>query len=95
MGWQRNWFRPNEIITVSPQEEVNIELKFVEPFESLANTQFKLAKEGNFTKATWSMSGENNIISKWMCLIMGGMDAMIGKDFENGLQSLKEKSEKK
>lgn len=40
------------------------------------------------------MSGDNNFISKWMCVFMGGMDKMIGKDFESGLASLKEKSEK-
>jgi hypothetical protein len=39
------------------------------------------------------MSGENNLISKWMCVFVS-MDKMIGKDFENGLKSLKEKSEK-
>lgn len=84
-----------KIISVKPLEEVKIELKFIKPFESLANTQFKVTKEGDSTKATWTMSGENNIISKWMCLVMGGMDSMIGKDFEEGLKSLKEKSEQK
>ncbi|WP_255717827.1 MULTISPECIES: hypothetical protein [Pedobacter] len=36
-------------------------------------------------------SREKNIISKWMCLVLDGMDKMIGKDFESGLASLKEK----
>ncbi|MFN0254648.1 SRPBCC family protein [Pedobacter ureilyticus] len=84
-----------KITSVKPQEEVKIELKFIKPFESLANTQFNVAREGDSTKVTWTMSGDNNIISKWMCLVMGGMDKMIGKDFEDGLKSLKEKSEKK
>lgn len=84
-----------KIISVKPEEEVKIELKFIEPFESLANTQFNVAKAGDSTKVTWTMSGDNNIMSKWMCLFMGGMDGMIGKDFEDGLKSLKEKSEKK
>ena len=84
-----------KITSVKPLEEVKIELKFIKPFESLANTQFNVAKEADSTKVTWTMSGENKIISKWMCLVMGGMDKMIGKDFEDGLKSLKEKSEKK
>lgn len=81
-----------KITELKPVEEVKIELKFIKPFESLANTQFNLTKNGDSTKVTWSMSGENNIISKWMCLFVS-MDSMIGKDFEDGLRYLKEKSE--
>ena len=82
-----------KITSVKPVEEVVIELKFIEPFENIANTQFNLSKEGASTKVTWNMSGENNLMSKWMCLFMS-MASMIGKDFENGLKSSKEKSEK-
>lgn len=84
-----------KITSVKPVEEVKIELKFIKPFESIANTQFNLSKNADSTtKVTWSMGGENNIISKWMCVFVS-MDSMIGKDFEDGLKSLKEKSEKK
>ena len=75
-------------------KNIDIELKFIEPFESLADTKFAIIPEGSSQKVTWTMSGENNMISKWMCVFMGGMDGMIGKDFESGLASLKEKSEK-
>lgn len=84
-----------KITSVKPLAEVKIELKFIKPFESLANTQFNIAKQVDSTKVTWTMSGENNIMSKWICLVMGGMDSMIGKDFEAGLKSLKEMSEQK
>ena len=40
------------------------------------------------------MSGEHNIFTKWMC-VFKSMDSMIGKEFEDGLKSLKEKSEQK
>ncbi|RNL54103.1 SRPBCC family protein [Pedobacter jejuensis] len=83
-----------KIIKVEPNKQVDIDLLFKEPFESHADTKFDIQPEGNGNKVTWTMSGENNLISKWMCLIMGGMDKMIGKDFESGLASLKEKSEK-
>ena len=49
----------------------------------------------NILAARLLMLEENGIISKWMCLVMGGMDKMIGKDFEAGLKSLKEKDKKK
>lgn len=82
------------IVSASPYQQVKMDLKFIKPFESLANVTFDLSKEANGTKVTWTMSGDNNIIGRWMCLVMGGMDKMIGKDFESGLQSLKEMSEK-
>lgn len=81
-----------KILSATPYSNVNIELKFIKPFESLANCKFDIVKENDGCKVTWTMSGENpNTMSKWMSLMM---DSMIGKDFENGLASLKEKSEK-
>lgn len=82
------------ITKVEPNKEVDIDLKFIEPFESHADTKFEIEPAGAEQKVTWTMSGKNNMISKWMCVFMGGMDSMIGKDFESGLKSLKEKSEK-
>ena len=82
-----------KILSVKPSSNVDIELKFIKPFESLADTKFDIQPDGAGQKVTWSMSGENNMVSKWMCVFVS-MDKMIGKDFENGLKSLKEKSEK-
>jgi hypothetical protein len=81
-----------KITEVKPYVLVKIELKFIEPFESIAATQFDIKNEGNENKVIWSMRGENNLISKWMGVFMS-MDDMIGKNFEDGLKSLKEKSE--
>ena len=39
------------------------------------------------------MSGDNNFLSKAFCLFMGGMDQMIGPDFEKGLAQLKAAAE--
>lgn len=80
------------ITAVKPYELVSIELKFIKPFESIAETHFYITKDGEQNKVTWTMSGKNeNVFRKWMSLMM---DRMIGKDFEEGLLSLKEKSEK-
>ncbi|MDQ8054212.1 MAG: SRPBCC family protein [Pedobacter sp.] len=80
------------IKSAEPNKMVDMELKFIKPFESLADARFDLAAEGTGQKVTWTMSGENDgTFSKWMCLMM---DGMVGKDFEAGLKSLKEKSEK-
>lgn len=82
-----------KIIKVESSKLVDIELKFIKPFESIADTKFEIAPEGTGQKVTWTMSGENNLMSKWMCVFIS-MDKMIGKDFEDGLKGLKEKSEK-
>lgn len=83
-----------KITDAKPLEQVKMNLRFIKPFESLADVVFDLSKEQNTTKVIWTMSGEHNIFSKWMC-VFKSMDSMIGKDFESGLQSLKEMSEKK
>ncbi|MBP8067031.1 MAG: SRPBCC family protein [Pedobacter sp.] len=81
-----------KVKSLEPNKMVDIELKFIKPFESLADTRFDIEPEGAANKVTWTMSGENNLMGKWMGVFMS-MDKMIGKDFEDGLKYLKEKSE--
>ena len=81
-----------KINKVDVNKMVDMELKFIKPMESVADTRFDITKETNGNKVIWTMSGESKgIINKWFGLFM---DKMIGKDFEDGLKSLKEKSEK-
>jgi Polyketide cyclase / dehydrase and lipid transport len=80
------------ITSVDPGKRVEINLHFVKPFESSAKNGFKFEPEGKDTKVTWYMDGNNNFLSKIMCLFMD-MDKMIGKDFEKGLDSMKQVSE--
>lgn len=79
------------IVSLQPLRTVNIELKFIKPFESVADTQFDFVTEGAGMKVTWIMSGESNsVLEKWMGVFTGDM---IAGDFDSGLQSLKELSE--
>lgn len=82
-----------KIMEAKPNNLVDIELKFIKPFKSLADTKFDITPQAGVQKVVWTMSGDNNLIGKWMCVFVS-MDKMIGKDFESGLKSLKEKSEK-
>lgn len=81
-----------KIKSAVPYSGIDMDLKFIKPFESMADTRFDISPEGTGNKVTWTMSGENNLIGKWMCLFVS-MDKMIGKDFESGLNNLKEISE--
>jgi uncharacterized protein YndB with AHSA1/START domain len=76
------------ITEAQPAENVVIRLEFLEPMAMTSTTGFVLtpAKQGR-TNVTWSMTGENNFISKGMSLFMN-MDKMVGKDFEAGLARL-------
>ncbi|MDI3283918.1 SRPBCC family protein [Polyangium sp. 15x6] len=80
------------ITAIKPNERVDIKLEFLKPFESKADNGFSVEAAGNETKITWFMKGENDFMSKAFCLFMD-MDAMIGKDFENGLGNFKKVAE--
>ena len=47
-----------------------------------------LTAEGQATRLTWAMAGENNLMAKAFSLFMN-MDKLIGADFEKGLANLK------
>jgi len=80
------------IAAIKPNERVDIKLEFLKPFESKADNGFTVEPAGKDTKITWFMAGENSFMGKAFSLVMD-MDAMIGKDFENGLGSLKKVAE--
>jgi uncharacterized protein YndB with AHSA1/START domain len=81
-------------ITASePFTRIGIELAFIKPFPSTAQNDFHFASKDNVTEVTWTMSGENNFLSKAFCFFMGGMDKMIGPDFERGLALMKSAAE--
>lgn len=82
------------ILESHPPSSLSIRLEFIEPFASEARNDFTLQPEGSATRVSWSMSGKNNLLSKAMCLFMGGMDRMVGPDFERGLRQLKDAAEK-
>jgi len=80
-----------KIKSVETNKMVDIELKFIKPFESVADTRFDIVPKGVSTKVIWTIAGDcSGIFEKWSGLFM---DSMIGKDFEDGLKFLKEKSE--
>lgn len=77
-----------------PPSKVSIHLEFIEPFASVSDTDFVLEPAPDGTRVTWSMHGGMNFMFKAMCLFMGGMDKMVGPDYEKGLALLKALSEK-
>ena len=78
-----------------PASRIAIKLEFVKPFASIADTLFEFAPAAAGTTVTWTMSGDNDFLSKAFSLFMGGMDKMIGPDFEKGLAQMKAVAEGK
>ncbi|WP_141619134.1 SRPBCC family protein [Myxococcus sp. AB036A] len=70
-------------------EQVTIKLEFIKPFAATNTSTFTFSAAEGGTQVAWAMSGENNFVSKAMSLFMD-MEAMIGKDFEKGLATMKD-----
>lgn len=95
VGAASTWAGNNEIgegrqtiVASRPGESVQLRLDFKKPFESSCTAEFTLKPDGARTVVTWSMSGENNFLSKAVCLFLD-QDKMIGGPFEEGLANLR------
>lgn len=77
-----------EITDAAAPGKVVIKLDFIDPFESSNVTTFTLAPQAAGTEVTWTMDGPMPYLSKVMDTVVG-MDRMIGKDFEQGLDNMK------
>jgi hypothetical protein len=76
------------IVDSRPSELIKFRLDFLKPFAGTNMAEFSFKNEGNLTLVNWSMSGENNFITKAIGLVIN-CDKMVGEQFEKGLVSLK------
>jgi len=81
------------ITNIVEGERMEGELRFLKPFKSTSDCYLQVdpGSDGN-SKVTWGFSGKNKFPISIMMLFMN-MDKSVGKDFEEGLQSLKSKLE--
>ena len=77
-----------EIIDTAAPSSVKLKLDFLKPFEAHNFADFTLTPESDATRVVWSMHGPAPYFSKLMQVFMS-MDKMVGKDFEEGLATLK------
>ena len=54
--------------------------------------EFTLEPNAEGTHVVWATSGQNNFTAKVMAVFMN-MDALVGKDFEKGLATIKQVAE--
>jgi len=73
--------------------QLETELRFKKPFEATANSTIATAPAGeDQTKVTWTLNGSMPRPMNLMLLVMS-MDKEVGKDFAEGLATLKAKME--
>lgn len=76
------------IIESAPHKMIAIRLEFLKPMKAINTAEFTFTPVGNQTQVTWSMFGKNSFMGKAFGLIVD-CDKMIGKDFEQGLATMK------
>lgn len=70
------------------ENEIDIQLKFMEPYETTSPTRYIISELKKGTKLTWEMNDEM-VYPTNMMLLFVDMDEQIVKDFEKGLANLK------
>jgi len=83
-----------EIVESSSPAKISLNLDFSRPFEAHNVTDFTFEPAGNGTKVTWDMHGPNQCMGRIMSVFMN-MDAMVGRNFEDGLAKVKALAEAK
>ena len=81
-----------EMTDVQPNK-ITIDLQFTRPFKAHNTAEFIMEPQGDSTKLTWAMSGNNNFMMKAMHTVMN-MDRLLSKDFDKGLAAIKAEAEK-
>jgi hypothetical protein len=103
VGFISSWESENEEVGVGEQEIIKIEegnridyaLRFIEPFESSERAYIEVESlDANKTKVTWGFKGEMDYPMNVMLFVMD-FDAMLGADFQYGLEELKKILESK
>ncbi len=77
-----------EITDAVESSKVQIALQFLKPFTSSSTTTFELVERDGDTHVTWRMVGPKTFMTRVMGLFTS-MDKVVGKDFEKGLEQLK------
>lgn len=82
------------ILDSHPNDDIKIELAFLEPFRNTADTEFTFKEVNQKTVVTWKMHGHSNFAGKAFHLVMD-MDKLIGDKYYEGLANLKKVVEAK
>ena len=77
-----------EILNIVPNQSVEIKLTMTKPFFAENIVHYKLSPEGEGTRFTWSMSGENGFLGKLIGVLID-CEKMVADQFVVGINNLK------
>ena len=83
-----------EIVAVEPMKKVETKLHFIEPREGGADAWLTMEPDGEGTKVSWGFSMDAGVPFN-LLMAVSGMKGMIKKDYQKGLNKLKEMAEAK
>ena len=78
-----------EIVEIVDGETLRTKLTFLKPWESQSDAYITCSDEGDGTKVEWGFSGRHKVPANVFMMFMN-MDKAVGKDFNEGLASLKQ-----
>ncbi len=81
-----------QISESQPPSRIVMQLDFVKPMKAHHVATFDFVASGDGTTVTWAMEGQSSFIAKLMSVFFD-MDQMIGGDFAQGLQNLRQLTE--
>lgn len=77
-----------EIVKIEEGKRIDMELRFLKPFESKGDAYFTTEEKDNMTTVKWGFVGESPYPMNIMMLFMD-MEEMLGPDLQKGLDNLK------
>ncbi len=77
-----------EITSIEPNEKIELDLVFQEPWESKSQVYYTFQEQGNSTGVTWGYKEKTPIPQNLIMRTMG-VKKMLQKDFDKGLEKLK------
>jgi hypothetical protein len=83
-----------EILNIIENKTIESKLRFFKPWKSESDAYLRTEEVNGGTKVVWGFSGVNKVPTNIFMLFMN-MDKTVGKDFEEGLASLKTHLENK
>lgn len=75
------------IIALVPGHRVDVRAEFVTPMRATNRVELALRRVASGVEVTWAMNGTHSFVGKAFSFVLD-IDAMVGKDFERGLENL-------
>ncbi|MCB0474751.1 MAG: SRPBCC family protein [Flavobacteriaceae bacterium] len=77
-----------ETITAIPDDSISQKMELMKPWNSKSDVYWVFRPVNDSTEVTWGMKGSMGFLDRAFIALRGGMDKMVGPDYEKGLVKL-------